>query len=53
MTRILADAALPPADRFFCYVSDHLALILGVVAAVAAVTAVVIAILVKKKKGCK
>ena len=50
MTRILADAALPPADRFFCYVSDHLALILGVVAAVAAITVALIVVLRKKNR---
>ena len=50
MTRILADAALPPADRFFCYVSDHLALILGVVAAVAAITVALIVVLRKKSR---
>ena len=50
MTRIRADAALPPADRFFCYVSDHLALILGVVAAVAAITVALIVVLRKKNR---
>lgn len=51
--RILPDAALPdiPEPGFF---EEHLALILGIAAAVAAITAVVIVLLVKnKKKGGK
>ena len=52
--RILPDAALPdfPDPGFF---EEHLALVLGIAAAVAAITAVVIVLLVKKnkKKGGK
>ena len=51
MTRILADAALPPADRFFWFVSDHLALVLAVVAAVAAITVALIVVLRKKNRS--
>ena len=47
--RIFGDAALPPMEQAMFTLSEHLPLVLGVVAGVAAVTAVLIVLLKKKK----
>lgn len=49
--RILPDAALPPELVVHDFISEHLFLLIGIVAAVAAVTAVLIVLQKKKKKN--
>lgn len=49
--RILGDAALPPVEEAMFTLSEHLPLVLGVVAGVAAVTVLLIVLLKKKKKN--
>ena len=49
--RILGDAALPPVLEAMVTLSEHLPLVLGIVAGVAAVTVLLVVLLNRKKRG--
>ena len=49
--RLFGDAALPPVEEALFSLSEHLPLVLGIVAGVAAVTVLLIVLLKRKKKN--